>query len=111
MTTYVDSNTGLLVLYKQPAEDTLYDIVMSGVMRDGDTISSFVNNEITQENMGIVTGSGDLTLGVPAEDATAEIAQVRISGGTDGEHYKLTCKVNTVGGDIRERDVMLYVQD
>lgn len=107
-----DPDTGLFVLQIQPAENTLLDLPMTGVLRSGDTLISFVGNQVTQENMGKVSGSEDVTLGTPAVDATGLIAQFRFQpSGTDGENYKLTVRANTLGGDIRERDVMLYVRD
>jgi hypothetical protein len=101
-----DATTGLEYLIKQPAESRLYDIPFTGLLRDGDTISGV--DDITQTNQGIVTGSGDLTLGSPITNTTK--AQVRISGGTNGESYKLECVCSTAGGDTLEMDVMIRVK-
>lgn len=104
-----DPTTGLPVLLKQPAEERLLDISFVNKLRETDTINSITG--ITQTKMGIVSGSTDLTIGIPQKNAAGTKVQARYSAGTDGEHYKLEAIVITVGGDTLENDVMLYVED
>lgn len=101
-----DPSTGLEFLIKQPDESRLYDVPFTGLLRTGDTVSSA---SVSQEKQGNVAGSSDLTLGSVANDTTS--AQVRISGGTDGEDYKLEFKATTTNGDTLEMDVMIKVRD
>ena len=105
----IDPDTGLHALIKQPGEARLYHIPFTQELRTGETISSVTS--VTQTNMGEVTGSTALTIGTPTLNASADIVQVRISAGTDGEHYKITATVATSQSDTIEVDVMLYVDD
>lgn len=57
-----------------------------------------------------VTPSG-LTLGAAAWDATAEKASVRVSGGTSGTTYVVTCHVVTSDGQEFDRSAELFVGD
>ena len=104
-----DPTTGLDVLIKQPGEARLYHIPFSQELRTGETISGV--NSITQTKMGVVAGADDLTIGVATLNDDADIMQTRISGGTDGEHYKLEAIVTTSQSDTIEVDVMLYLAD
>lgn len=95
------------VLNKQPAEDKLFDFDFSGKMRDGDSITSV--GSVTQEKLGLVSNSADLTLGSTAQ--SGQTGQVRISGGTDGEQYKIEMVVTTTDGDTLEGEGILTVRD
>lgn len=89
-----------LILNKQPAESLLFDFDFSGKGRTGETISSVTG----------VTGSpSGLTIG--ATTSSGMIAQVRISSGTDGTYYKLTCTVATNQSNTMELDGYLRVRN
>lgn len=104
---YTDPDTDLFVLTKQPWEELRYDMDFSGQMRDGDDLSSVSAVVIT--NMGQVVGSGDVTSS--GEVVSGDIAQVKLSGGTDLENYKITIRAITTDGDKIEGDGMLYVRE
>jgi len=104
----IDPDTGLPVLIKQPWEDRLYDIPFCQELRPGDTIASVTG--VSFENMGEVSGSGDITI-APSPAHNDDTVQPRISGGHDGENYKLEAQAVTAQGDSLEIDVMLYVRD
>jgi len=56
-----------------------------------------------------VSGSTDLTLGSPT--FSGQKVQVRISGGTNGERYKITGSAQSSGGDTVEFEGVLWVKD
>ena len=104
----IDSTTGLPLLVKQPDENRLYNIPFSQELRSSDTISSVTS--VTAAAQGDVTQVTALTIAeAPAHDD--DTVQPRISGGTDGERYKIEAIVATAGGDTLEVDVMLKVED
>jgi hypothetical protein len=94
-------------LYKQPAESRLYHFVFTNLLASGETISTVTS--VTQVNLGKVAGSSDVTIGPPTK--TTNIAQVRISGGTNYESYKLSALVTTSDSNILELDGILHVRD
>lgn len=104
---YTDPETDLFVLTKQPWEELRYDMDFSGQMRDGDDLSSVSTVVVT--NMGEVVGSDDVT--ASGETVSGDIAQVKLSGGTDLENYKITIRAITTDGDKIEGDGMLYVRE
>ena len=103
----LDPDTGLPVLVKQPSEDRLYDFDLSELLGSA-TISGVVM--VGAQPQGRVAGSQDVTLGVPSHDGQARV-QVRIGGGTDGEAYKITCRVTDSAGNTLEAEGMLYVRE
>ena len=87
-------------LTKQPAENRLFDFDFAGKMRTGETISTVVS---------VVAAPSGLTVGATA--FSGQVAQVRLSGGTDQTEYILTCKVTTSAGNTLELDGLLWVED
>lgn len=55
------------------------------------------------------TGDPGITLG--ASTASLGAATVRVSGGTAGADYRVTCRITTSSGQIVNRSVMLQVRD
>ena len=104
-----DKETGLPVGHKRANENVLFDMPMANRMRDGDTIDSFVATFPKFVNLGKVQDSSDITIESFGYSGTT--AQIRISGGQDGEHYKVTVAVNTSLGDVIEFDGILYIGD
>lgn len=104
----IDTDTGLPALYKKPSEEKTLDFDASPIMRDSDTISSVTN--VTAVNLGRVPGSGDITINNPTHNMD-KLMQARFLGGTDGEGYHVTWQFVTAGGDVREGDSVLLVQE
>lgn len=88
------------VLYKQPAESRLYDMSFAASMASSETIVSV--------DLFSFTPSG-LTVGSPA--SSGQVVQARISSGTSGVRYKLTCRVTTSLSNILECEGYLQVND
>ena len=95
------------ILLKQPSESLLFDFDLSLVVRSSETITSVGTLSQTKEDL--VPGSTSLTLGAPT--FAAQKVQVRISGGTDKERYKVTGSAQTSGGDTIEFEGILWVKD
>jgi hypothetical protein len=93
--------------YKQPAESRNYHFVFSNLLGSSETIQSI--QSITQVNLGNVESSNDLTItnGI----ISGETVQVRLSGGTELESYKLTVLINTSDSNILELDGILHVRE
>lgn len=104
---YTDPDTDLFVLTKQPWEELRYDMDFSDQMREGDDLASV--SAVVVTNMEQVVSSSDVTSsgGVVSGD----IAQVKLSGGTHLENYKITIQAITTDGDKIEGDGMLYVRE
>lgn len=103
----LDPDNGLDVEIKQPWEYFPLDMQLASRIRTGDEIS--LVDEVIIENQGKVTGSIDIALGQKSYSGT--IAQVEVSGGTDGENYKITYRCTTLAGDRVEADGMIWVRD
>jgi hypothetical protein len=88
---------GLSRLFKQPAEDRLFDFDFSGKMRTGETVATV---SVTATPSGLTIGSTAFS---------GQIAQVRISGGMTGTDYKMTCTVTTNQSNTLELDGWLRV--
>lgn len=85
----------MTTLTKHPGENTLFDMDFSArsEIAGGQTITAV--NSVTAER---VQGEGSITIGATAYSPS--IAQVRISGGSDGDLYSMTYTVTTSGGNI-----------
>lgn len=92
---------------KQPSESRLYDFDFTKLLVNGAVLNSIIG--VTQFNIGLVAGSGSLTLGAPI--LASPIVQIRISGGTAKEKYKLTCIATDNAGNTLECDGILRVKD
>ncbi len=107
MAALIDAKTGLPYLTKQPSEDRLYEMDFSALLAAGETLSSV--SSITQAARGNVQGAASLVIGSGA--ASGAKVQFRISGGTDGEDYKITVVATTSQGNTLEGEGWLYVRD
>lgn len=92
---------------KQPSESRLYSFNFENLLETGETITSVAS--VTQTNLGKVSGSGNLTLG--SETFSDSSVQLRISGGTEWESYKVTVLVNTSLNNILELDGILRIRE
>ena len=100
----------IIMAYKwpdlDPNEIQAYSVDWSRFLNTGDTISSvawLVNGTITP-SYGI---TDNLTLVQPTNTTT--VATVRITGGTVGQRYKISCRVTTADGLIYERSINLTI--
>lgn len=93
---------------KQPSEVQDYDIDFSPWLTGlSDTISSFV---ATSEP---VTAEGESGI-PPAIDTSAQAGsriKVWMSGGTDGSASKVTVRVTTAGGRVKEDEIIVRVKE
>jgi hypothetical protein len=101
-----DPATGLRVLVKQPAESRAYRMNFSDLMHY-DALTSVMS--VVSERQGVLPGSNELAIGAPSIIGPRVI--FNLSGGTDGENYKVTAVVQDGGGNILEGEGMLYVRD
>ena len=102
---YIDPDTGLLVLTKQPYEERVLEIDLVDVLASGDTVAS-----VTSLAAAVVSpGVGAVTITSPVASGTK--VQGKYTGGTDTENYRITLRVATTNGDKVEGDAMLYVRD
>lgn len=102
----IDDATGLGVLVKQPTEVRTFRMDFSNLLY-GATISSI--SAVTPVNQGLVQGSVNVT--VSAQVVTAEYAEFKLSGGTNGENYKIVVTVADSAGNVLQAEGMLYVRD
>lgn len=86
-------------LEKQPSESRLYDFDFSSNMSVSETISSV--DVLTSTPTGLTVGSSVVS---------GQLVQVRLSAGTDGQVYKLTCRITTSLSNILELDGQLRVK-
>jgi hypothetical protein len=84
---------GMGVIVKRPleADDFGFDFLRRPRIVAGDTVASVVSITATR-----LSGSGSLTIGSPS--VSGAIVTVRISGGTDGDRYRIECTVLTTQG-------------
>jgi len=102
----LDFNTGLPVLLKQPGETRKLRMDFASLLIGASIVSV---DSVAQESQGQVPASDDVTLGTATFDGSYVL--VPVSGGTDGERYKITVIVTDSDGNVLEGDGMLYVRD
>jgi phage gp36-like protein len=87
-------------LIKQPAEELKRSLPVS----DAGALVQLV--EVVAEARGLVTGSAPLTV---AGELTAGMLFVHLAGGSDGERYLVTARVEDAAGEIREAEMEVAV--
>lgn len=84
---------------KQPIEVQDYDIDFNEyLVSQSDTASSFVVSSdpgITIVNSSLISGK----------------VKVFVSGGLDGEQYKVSATVTTTGGRVKQADILIKVKE
>lgn len=84
---------------KQPIEVQDYDIDFNEYLTSqSDTADSFVvtaDTGITIQNTSLAAG----------------VVKVYVSGGVDGEQYKVSATVTTTGGRVRQGDILIRVKE
>jgi len=83
---------------KQPNDVLDYDVDFSDWMVSGDEVDG-------------VTVSADAGVTVDSYAFTDEIVKVWLSGGTDGETYKITVLATTEGGRSKEQEFRIKVKE
>jgi len=98
-------------LDKQPQEDRLFDMDFSPRLADAESLTGTptVTEETVDQDDGSLSSSSDLTFGTAT--VSAQVAQVRISGGLADILYKVTFLANTDFANIVEAEGFLLVQD
>lgn len=93
------------VLTKQPAEAVTFTFDFASVIATGGMVASITSIAIA--NCGAVSSSANATLSNNA--MSGRQAQTRVTGGTHGESYKLTCLVVDSTGQTHELDGLVEV--
>lgn len=101
---YVDADTNLPMLIKQPAETRRYYMDFGEKLR-GRSIVSITSVSIA--SLGRIDGAEAITPGTAAAEGDA--VTFTLAGGTSGEVYKVTVIVVDSGGNILEGDGALQV--
>lgn len=92
-------------LEKRVNESRLYNMNFSPKMADAESIT----NIDLFTSAATTTGPTALTLGSPA--ISGKQVQVRISAGTDGGKYLLTCRITTDQGNKLQAEGYLFVKE
>lgn len=90
---------------KQPAEVKDYDIDFSEWLPTGDTISTYEGEVVC------LTDEDDEELVIDSQSATSTTLKTWLSGGTDGQTYKVTVTVTTAGGRVDQSEFKVKVKD
>lgn len=93
------------VLTKQPNEAVFFTFNFGAVIDAGDTVASIAS--MTISNCNVVSGSSLATIGSNAYEGRQ--AQTKVTGGTAGESYRLTCRVTDSVGQTHELDGIVEV--
>lgn len=95
------SSSDVPLLFKQPAESTLFFMDFSANMGQAETIQSIA--------APVVSPASGLVIGTPT--ILGQVAQMRISGGTAGICYKITVQITTSLSNILECEGKLQIYD
>ena len=91
---------------KQPLEVKDYDVsYVPWLLAMSDTLSALTTSVVC------LTTPTNTTLEVDSTTVTDDAVKVWISGGTDGEQYKVTLRVTTTGGRVDESELIFRVRD
>lgn len=102
---FIDPETGLPVEVKQPSEVMTLYFDFSSHLRNF-PISAIQYTHC--ENLGRVAGSTTLSIGTAALDTNSVVA-LPISGGYDGEAYRVTVRVTDTNVGVFELECVVYV--
>lgn len=91
---------------KQPLEVKDYDVDYTPWLASmSDTLNALTTSVVC------LTAPEDETLEVDSTTVTDDQVKLWISGGTDGEQYKVTLVVTTTGGRVDESELIFRVRD
>lgn len=100
---------------KQPAEVMDYDIDYTDYLPTGDSISVQGDGITPQSAAVVVTSTTEtvptLQVGVTAVIGSGKILKVWLFGGTNGVVYKVTARITTNGGRVKEVEFKIRVKD
>ena len=102
----VDPFTGLDVLKKATYESEPFNFDFTAEL-SGATITTVVSVLAFSQNR--VAGSDELTIGAISNDN--QEVQAKIAGGTNGEDYKVRCRITDSAGNNRELVGLLQIRD
>lgn len=89
---------------KQPSEVSDYDIDFSSWLRSDETLS-------TTSATYACTTSEDASLTVVDVSLSSAVVRVRLSGGADGEEYKVTVQTTSSSGRVDESEFKIKVRE
>lgn len=88
------------IFQKQPADQLDYELDFSEWLSGGDTIAGAVAVSSTPDELMIET-----------VQTFSQSIKVWVSGGEDGQTYKVTATVTTAQGRVKELDFKIRVRD
>lgn len=96
----------LKTFIKQPADVEVYEIDWAAkyLAGAGDT----AGNLLALTSDPGVTVTPEVSVGQPV---TTGVLRVRVAGGTNGQSYKITARLGTVGGREKEADILVQVAE
>ena len=94
---------------KQPAETLDYDIDFSEFLSDGDTLVTSGTPPVPSPLSVTVSPTG-LTLG-PTIAIQPTVVKQWVSGGVDGQRYKITLTVTSNAGRVKQVEFTVRVKD
>jgi len=103
---YVDAETGLLALVKQPRTDRLFHMDFSAALL-GARIQAV--DSIVSSSRAKVAGSAPLVIGAASHNG--HTVAFRVGGGTSGESYTVTVVVTDTMGNTLEGDGLMVVRE
>lgn len=84
---------------KQPVEVQDYDI-------------SFTEYLASQSDTAVShTATAEAGISILASNLTGGVVKVFVSGGTDGNQYKVSATVTTAGGRVKQGDIIVKVKE
>lgn len=87
---------------KQPGEARVIPFEFADKLGTGDSISA-------SSVAGSITADAGITVAAPQQSGTLVLCKV--SAGTDGQNYRISCKITTTLGEILELDVIIQVRE
>lgn len=87
---------------KQPGEERVIPFEFADKLRTGDSISA-------PSVAGSITAESGITVGAPQQSGTLVLCLA--SGGTDGQNYRVSCRITTTNGEKLELDVIIQVRE
>lgn len=102
----IDAETGLPVLEKQPREIRPFWVDFTPATEEAQIVSI---EAVDVANLARVSNSEDVV--VESQEISGDSVRVVLSGGTDGEAYRVTARVVLSDGTKVENDGILQVRD
>jgi len=92
---------------KQPGEEKDYDIDYAPWLLPMDDSLDEIEDVVVE----CITDPADTSLVCLESALTATTCKLWMSGGTDGQRYKVTVQVRTVGGRLDESELVFKIKD